>query len=305
MKLTLTKLSLALFAALTLSACSGGGGGGGDSHQPAPVNPTENKQPETLPKQSQDVPAAPKNEESQKVDEVKPSEGKTPPVDDAKPKAEDKKPSVEYPSFNNAYDEKSGVVFQLDNQTGSPIPQMIDKFTEKDINLLEVNGQMIELVPSDQHVGEFSSKNENGVIQLIGSSENTRWGAIYSPNAKYDYVFAVGRHATKVENMPMDSQVSYAGKAVHLEGNDSPIARDATFTVNFGEKVLEGQISADNAQPIKLHANIGGNGFEGMTEQGTSTKGGFYGENASELIGTYESHDPNNWYMGAYGASKK
>lgn len=104
--------------------------------------------------------------------------------------------------------------------------------------------------------------------------------------------------------MPKENNVRYSGNAVHYTGDDSPVVYNADFTVNFAEKELQGNIVMPDAKDIKLHAHIEGNGFEGVTQERTQTRGGFYGEHASELIGAYQKLDPNNWYMGLMAQPK-
>lgn len=315
MKRNALQLGASILATMILAACSGGGGGGSNpptEQQAKPVQPAMPAQPNTPTTQltgkteqsnqniQQEMPSQQNNSSDNNQsdgnklpdDNVEPSKQE----ENKKPDTQQPMPPAQYPKVENPSDTTiSGIEYKIAN--GSRNIKEIKDFTGSDINKLVVNGRTIDLVASN--------KNEDGIIQIIGQNEHTRWGAIHVVDGKYDHLIAIGQHATKVENMPADNNVTYLGDAAHFEGDQSPQTRKVNFTVDFGKKELRGEISANNAQSIKLQGHISGNGFEGMTQEGTFTRGGFYGENASELIGTYQSENPDNWYMGAYGAKKQ
>lgn len=321
MKRNLLHVGVSVLAAMILAACSGGGGDGSSNppaeQQAKPVQPAMPGQVST-PSMEQAGNSEQSNSENNKniqpnvPQEDKPSdknqsEGKNngdespdmkvePPKQEGNQKADMGQSMPPFPNIDNPSDETiSGIQYKIPSH--GKIPQEIKDFTGRDINKLVVDGRNIELVAGN--------KNEDGIIQIIGVNEHTRWGAIHVLNGKYDHLFAIGQQATKVENMPADNSATYLGDVAHFEGDQSPQSRKVNLTVDFGKKELNGEITSSNAQSIKLHGNISGNGFEGMTQEGTFTRGGFYGENASELIGTYQSENPDNWYMGAYGAKKQ
>lgn len=79
-----------------------------------------------------------------------------------------------------------------------------------------------------------------------------------------------------------------------------------TFRVDFGEKKLTGSAygftSLGNRKDIEFSADIKGNQFEG-TKNDFTLKGGFFGPNAEEIGGFFESLDKKS--AGVFGATKQ
>lgn len=144
--------------------------------------------------------------------------------------------------------------------------------------------------------------------KVITLSRNLTTGTRFN-NVRYGYLNQNGSTPTLVaqgvlsSNVPNRGQATYRGSAVHVTSNStSPSIQTvpATFNVDFANKTLTGRVQASNG--INLNATISGNRFSGVTADGFSTLGYFYGDNASELGGTYKNGD--NTIGGAYGAKK-
>lgn len=144
--------------------------------------------------------------------------------------------------------------------------------------------------------------------KVITLGRNLTTGTRFN-NVRYGYLNQNGSTPTLVaqgvlsSNVPNRGQATYRGSAVHVTSNStSPSIQTvpATFNVDFANKTLTGRVQASNG--INLNATISGNRFSGVTADGFSTLGYFYGDNASELGGTYKNGD--NTIGGAYGAKK-
>lgn len=144
--------------------------------------------------------------------------------------------------------------------------------------------------------------------KVITLGRNLTTGTRFN-NVRYGYLNQNGSTPTLVaqgvlsSNVPNRGQATYRGSAVHITSNSTnPSVQTvpATFNVDFANKTLTGRVQASNG--INLNATISGNRFSGVTADGFSTLGYFYGDNASELGGTYKNGD--NTIGGAYGAKK-
>lgn len=114
--------------------------------------------------------------------------------------------------------------------------------------------------------------------------------------------------------MPTSGSATYVGQGVHGYANsgsaiDTYRLSNAKFNVNFADKSFEGTITPDdgkafgNINEVKLSAKIDGNQFNGKTAEGTEAVGRFYGNNASELAGSYVNEKAS--YIGVFGAQKQ
>ncbi|QIM63203.1 hypothetical protein A1D29_07885 [Pasteurellaceae bacterium Orientalotternb1] len=155
----------------------------------------------------------------------------------------------------------------------------------------------------------------------------------YTPFGKSLFIQGV---RTPVKEMPQNHQVDYQGTwqgyftkekspMLSIAPQDSENGNRANFKVDFANRTMTGELQRQDGikgEEIKIEAKIEGNGFKGTAETGaygiyldkgntqgnavvhfkTETQGGFYGKNASELGGSFYSHDPKVGVV--YGAKQ-
>lgn len=274
-KNTLAKLSLTAFAALVLSACSSGGGGSSDNGQSTPPQPTSTTQPTMTPT-------------------VTP---------------QPTQPTVTEVSDTDVLGDKIGFAIP---KAGGPIQELNvvqEANADTDINVINVEGKSITIIPPGIGGGIYSTKEADDLTRYVGGqNQNIRWGLVADKDLKYKYLIADGINPTK--NMPASGTVTYVGGGVHAYASngdavDKTVPTEATFSVNFEDKSLNGVLKPKEdrtLQDIQVSAKIEGNRFSGVTS-GTQTEGRFYGNNASELAGNYFNN--NEKYLGVFGAQKQ
>ena len=129
---------------------------------------------------------------------------------------------------------------------------------------------------------------------------NSRFGYITHGNT--DYIFSQGAYTSR---MPSSGVAEYDGDAAVGRNGIAGIA-DADFTVNFGNKTVNGVIKPEKDStiqfnPVYLSATMNGSHFSGGGNGSSiSTAGHFYGDNARELGGNF--HDGSQNLSGSYGA---
>ena len=200
------------------------------------------------------------------------------------------------------------------------------------VNLVNVEGQEIEIIPSGYYERPVIGTNEKEVLQadypelrsISGKNyKNIRWGKFTEPTLSSDYYVAFGVNPTT--EMPQSGTANYIGNGMHVEKKADHLDSNLSFvklTANFADKTLNGTISlaktgfkdelvlngiAGGALPPHLHfddvslsAKIQGNQFSGINSQGVQVEGGFYGKDADEVAGTYQGNDK----FGVFGARK-
>ena len=203
---------------------------------------------------------------------------------------------------------------------------------DNNVNLVNVEGHEIEIIPSGYYERPVIGTNEKEVLQadypelrsISGKNyKNIRWGKFTEPALGSDYYVAFGVNPTT--EMPQLGTVNYIGNGMHVETRADGLDSNLSFvklTANFADKTLNGTISlaktgfkdellsnkiAGGALPPHLHfddvslsAKIQGNKFSGTSEKGVHAEGGFYGKDAEEVAGTYKGKDA----MGVFGARK-
>ena len=203
---------------------------------------------------------------------------------------------------------------------------------DNNVNVVNVEGQEIEIIPSGYYERPVIGTNEKEVLQadspelrsISGKNyKNIRWGKFTEPTLGSDYYVAFGVNPTT--EMPQSGTANYIGNGMHVETRADGLDSNLSFvklTANFADKTLNGTISlaktgfkdellsnkiAGGALPPHLHfddvslsAKIQGNKFSGTSEKGVHAEGGFYGKDAEEVAGTYQGNDK----FGVFGARK-
>jgi len=184
---------------------------------------------------------------------------------------------------------------------------------DNNVNLVNVEGHEIEIIPSGYYERPVIGTNEKEVLQADYTE----------PTLGSDYYVAFGVDPTT--EMPQSGTASYIGNGMHVEKRADGLDSNLSFvklTANFADKTLNGTISlaktgfkdelvsnkiAGGALPPHLHfddvslsAKIQGNQFSGTNNQGVQVEGGFYGKDADEVAGTYQGYDK----FGVFGARK-
>ena len=308
MKFNLSKLSLIILTSITLVAC------GSSNTQPV-------EQPKSI-------------EQPKSVDQPKPVEQSKPveqpkPVEQLKP-VEPPKP-VEQPKPAEQVSLKR-VGFEVNKE--DKIVTVIERQIHDDnnVNLVNVEGHEIEIIPSGYYERPVIGTNEKEVLQadypelrsISGKNyKNIRWGKFTEPALGSDYYVAFGVNPTT--EMPQSGTANYIGNGMHVEKRADYLDSNLSFvklTANFADKTLNGTISLAKTgykdvlvsngiaggalspnvhfDDVSLSAKIQGNQFSGTNSQGVQVEGGFYGKDADEVAGTYQGNDK----FGVFGARK-
>ncbi len=198
--------------------------------------------------------------------------------------------------------------YDVNGENTSPSPNYVAPTSESEINVLQVEGRSITLVPSDKLSNKTWYENENQALYTGGTAQDSwsvignqlqyaKFGEVYDADEKR-FRFAQGS-ATPESSVPTTGTVNYSGYATHGYGSEryaeKPTKGTSEFTVNFGEKTVVGAIkpvTAGDFEQIDLKAVVSGNKFEGFntttgTSQGAVVNGTFYGPNAEEVAGTF------------------
>lgn len=317
MKFNLSKLSLTILATVTLAAC---GSSGGSNIQPVnQIKPTEQAKPTKQVKTAESVkPAEP----------VKPTE-QVKPTETVKP-TEPVKPVEQPKNEEQIVLKRVGFEVNKEDKTVTVIERQIHD--DNNVNLVNVEGQEIEIIPSGYYERPVIGTNEKEVLQadspelrsISGKNyKNIRWGKFTEPALGSDYYVAFGVNPTT--EMPQSGTANYTGNGMHVEKRADYLDSNLSFvklTANFADKTLNGTISLAKTgykdvlvsngiaggalspnvhfDDVSLSAKIQGNQFSGTSEKGVHTEGGFYGKDAEEVAGTYKGKDA----MGVFGARK-
>ena len=203
---------------------------------------------------------------------------------------------------------------------------------DNNVNLVNVEGQEIEIIPSGYYERPVIGTNEKEVLQadypelrsISGKNyKNIRWGKFTEPALGSDYYVAFGVNPTT--EMPQSGTANYIGNGMHVEKRADYLDSNLSFvklTANFADKTLNGTISLAKTgykdvlvsngiaggalspnvhfDDVSLSAKIQGNQFSGTNSQGVQVEGGFYGKDADEVAGTYQGNDK----FGVFGARK-
>ena len=285
------KFGTTALAVLVLSAC-GSSGGGNEQDSSTPSYQAEKNQPSTVVNKATQQPSTTASTNNQAASN-QPTENVT------------KQPSTSVSPTTNSNQVLSAkhIGFVIPKVKGAEIRIASSDAEAADLDILNVEGKSINIVPAGMSAGEYLD---------ITSNKNVRWGLVGEAGLNNHYLLAYGINPTT--NMPTTGQVTYVGKGVHSYANngsgvDAYKLSNAKFNVNFADKSLEGTITPADNKPfgnvneVKLSAKIDGNQFSGKTAEGTEAAGRFYGSSASELAGSYVNQKAT--YFGVFGAQKQ
>lgn len=285
----LAKFSLTLIACAFIAAC-GSSGGGSDNHQPSNNNGANSSQ-----SNSANNNAKPNNTNNT-TNTTKPTTPTNPTT----------------PSQNS---NKTGAVLKAIGLDPNVTYQNID-LTNSNFNTLEVDGKKFQLVYPGIYAGTFQTINN--VTVCCGTLKYSRFGVKASMNENDpEYVFYNGNPTS---NMPTSGTATYKGRMIigadhgKLGASDEDYVKGtSTFTADFGNKTLNGTLTTDGnlIQPVNVSAKISGNDFTGTASSAdlkgqANVDGKFYGPNAAELGGKFESNSTKSGesWGGAFGAAK-
>lgn len=296
------KFGTTALAALVLSACGSSGGGSNAPDVPASTNPTKQSQPSTTANNTTQQPNTTTSTNNQTA-----SSQSTPAENVAKPST----PNAQSGNTNRALTDKhasfiipkKGGTIQTASISGNP-----------NLYMLDVEGKSINIIPEGMGAGKVLNITANNITRIVNGSlyKNVRWGLITEDGLNNYYLVSYGINPTT--DMPTSGSATYVGQGVHGYADsgsaiDTYRLSNAKFNVNFADKSFEGSITPDdgkafgNINEVKLSAKIDGNQFNGKTAEGTEAVGRFYGNNASELAGSYVNEKAS--YLGVFGAKKQ
>ena len=333
MTINLTKFSLTILAALTLTAC-GSGGGSSASNAPTAQPTTPAVQPSTPAAQPSAPAAQPSTPAAQPTTPA--AQPSTPAAQPSTPIAQPSAPAAQ-PSAPAAQPSAPA-----DQPSEQPVPRVPEhsltntglvlevagedpniEYKEKelkstDLTSIYVDGKQIPIAFTENwNEAKYIEQPLNGVPHICCNKYTAvRFGAIASNEAgQNDILFYNG---IPTEKLPDSGEVTYEGESI-MTSKENVIPDDymkgsSKFIVNFGDKKLSGSLIIDttkspsSSQKVKIDiekAKITGNTFSGTAKsdsfksQGIA-EGKFYGDGAKELGGMVKAKD-NSW-AGAYGA---
>ncbi|WGE42420.1 Slam-dependent surface lipoprotein [Actinobacillus equuli] len=292
----MTKLAVTLLAGVVISAC---GSSGGSSSPAKPKTPKADAPKVEVPKAEAPKAEAPKAEapkaEAPKAEAPKAEAPKAEAPKAEAPKAE--APKAEAPKAE-APKSTVGGVFIVEGASNSRPELFKQQITGTDLSSITVDGVTINLADT---TNKYSS---------------VRFGVDDSHVGK-DYSFYTG-YETK--DMPTTGKFSYEGDAFLLAAiaTDGKGLGTSKFEADFAAKKLTGTLTFDKLdnKDIKVDSQISGNSFTGTAtfdnRPSATVEGKFFGENAKELAGVFDSAPEvkgdkpvyNSW-GGAFGAVKK
>ena len=296
------KFGTTALAVLVLSACGSSGGGSSNPNASASTNQTKQSQPSTTANNMTQQPSTTTSTNNQTA-----SSQSTPTENVAQPS----NPNTQSGNTNRALTDKhvgfiipkKGGTIQTASISGNP-----------NLYVLDVEGKSIDIIPAGMGGGKVLKITANNITRIVNGSlyKNVRWGLITEDGLNNYYLVSYGINPTT--DMPTSGSATYVGQGVHGYADsgsaiDTYRLSNAKFNVNFADKSFEGTITPDdgkafgNINEVKLSAKIDGNQFHGKTAEGTEAVGRFYGNNASELAGSYVNEKAS--YIGVFGAQKQ
>ena len=165
-----------------------------------------------------------------------------------------------------------------------------------DINILEVDGQKISLLPETepQRAEVFGNVNEKSVLVAATHLKYGRYGFYGLKNGDTDihtsYMFYQGV-ITPEAAMPQEGQAFYRGYALYSDVGQANTFGNSIFMVDFGRKSLSGAVYSENGEfdEVNLEGQIVGNRFFHVDEKEQKIMSGmFLGPQAEELTGRFD-----------------
>ena len=164
-----------------------------------------------------------------------------------------------------------------------------------DINVLELDGQKISLVPVSPHRAEAFGIDD-GKFALVAAT-HLKYGRYGSYGLKNEdgnlhtsYTFYQGI-ITPEAAMPQEGQAFYRGYALYSDVENTNSFGNSIFMVDFGLKSLSGAVYSENGEfdEVKLEGQIAGNRFFHVDEKEQKIMSGmFLGAQAEELTGRFD-----------------
>lgn len=209
--------------------------------------------------------------------------------DENKPEPANTKISLKYFDMNNS--DLSKLVLFKDDKGVSLKP--------------EAKGRKITIGSSDKQSDTYAEVGKDLNYAVYGVFERYPHKDMRKDSG---FAFVQGK-AGRPEDVPTAGTAEYRGSALYRSDNllEATAAADARFTVDFGNKKLNGDIvDAGAGKNFKLEADIDGNRFDSKSGAKVLTYGNFYGANAEELAGVFrDNSDENKTYGGAFGATRQ
>ena len=165
-----------------------------------------------------------------------------------------------------------------------------------DINILELDGQKIPLLPETepQRAEVFGNVNEKSVLVAATHLKYGRYGSYGLRNENGDihtsYMFYQGV-ITPEAAMPQEGQAFYRGYALYSDVGQANTFGNSIFMVDFGRKSLSGAVYSENGEfdEVNLEGQIVGNRFFHVDEKEQKIMSGmFLGPQAEELTGRFD-----------------
>lgn len=175
-----------------------------------------------------------------------------------------------------------------------------------DVDSVVVDGHAIDL--RVDRTTANSSQYIYGRNSVSGYSY-VNFGAYHTQKDNVNNAYAlVHGQITPSSSMPTTGTATYTGHALINPMRNNVNALNviwgrSSFDVNYGSKQITGDITTYANTKYPLSGTITGNSFSG-TRDGIHMQGRFFGPNASELGGVFNSINNINGVMGSFGAQK-
>lgn len=313
---------LSYLALSLLAACGGGGGGGSpstassDTNQPkiecnaecqAGRKAAEEAKAETERKAAEEAEKAKAEAERKTAEEAEKAKAEA--ERKAAEEAEKAKAETERKAAEEA--EKAKAEAERKAAEAAAATQQIDGYYSKisqsgmegddishigDINILEVDGQKISLLPETepQRAEVFGNVNEKSVLVAATHLKYGRYGFYGLKNGDTDihtsYMFYQGV-ITPEAAMPQEGQAFYRGYALYSDVGQANTFGNSIFMVDFSRKSLSGAVYSENGEfdEVNLEGQIVGNRFFHVDEKEQKIMSGmFLGPQAEELTGRFD-----------------
>lgn len=314
-------LALTILLALGITACSHSGGDSSSPKadkptaqtKPAVVNPVKPTKPEAVKPVEPKKPETVKPTEPTKPETVKPAEPTKPelvkPTETAKPEVV--KPKIEeIPVGDNFFSKKTSYtsyVFSRPRTAGGQTILIATAAHADNNNFIDVDNHIIEIFPEGFNSNNLFLKSGNSIKQAQ-RNKNTLLSIVNDYAYNDIYMIVNGINPTK--NMDsLSGIIKYTGTGYHAypgveNGKNVTIYDDSKveMTADFNNKTVLGKITSpkESFDTVEFGANITDNSFQGKLN-GVETKGGFFGENAAEAVGSY--YNDSSLY-GVFGVKK-
>lgn len=166
-----------------------------------------------------------------------------------------------------------------------------------------LNSANSDTLTVDGRTMALSSYTLNHKVNLTNSYFGFGWD---NPNRDWNEKLVVYSYGslTDTNKVPTSGTATYKGTAFYIYDESDPIDAHSEFNVDFSNKTVNGRIyNSAGVNETLPQATISGNSFSGW-EHERQIRGNFYGANAEELGGTYET-DRGRDAVASFGATKQ